>query len=136
MSYIDYKQLIGLYDLNLDYNQIANIEVASFPDMNYLKQLHLSTNQLIAIIFAMFHGLTDLNVLDLANNKIVTMQRGVFEDLPVLAFVNLTNNKLTGIKVNEFPFYHYIYKYTAKIILGIMCYAKIAECTNWWNKKM
>lgn len=103
VSYIDYKQLIGLYDLNLDYNQIASIEIVSFLAMNYLK-LHPSTNQLTVIIFAMFHGLTDLSVLIIRSLQ----QPGVFGDLPVLAFVNLTNNELTGINVNELPFYHCI----------------------------
>lgn len=97
------RSCTGVYDLNLDYNQIASIEIISFLGMNYLK-LHPSTNQLTAIIFAMFHGLTDLSVLIIRSLQ----QPGVFGDLPVLAFVNLTNNELTGINVNELPFYHCI----------------------------
>ncbi|XP_022918857.2 insulin-like growth factor-binding protein complex acid labile subunit [Onthophagus taurus] len=95
------KGLEKLYELDMDFNGIKEIEVGAFADVVHLRDLHLNKNRLKHIKAGVFNEL-GISILRLGDNEIELIDQTAFDDMPNLRIIHLNNNKISAINKEWF----------------------------------
>nr|XP_022918858.1 leucine-rich repeat and fibronectin type-III domain-containing protein 5-like [Onthophagus taurus] len=95
------KGLEKLYELDMDFNGIKEIEVGAFADVVNLRDLHLYKNKLKHIKAGVFNEL-GISILRLRDNEIELIDQTAFDDMPNLRIIHLNNNKISAINKEWF----------------------------------
>ncbi|XP_052105951.1 toll-like receptor 4 [Mytilus californianus] len=93
--------------LNVSHNLIEYTSKRFFESAKYLSTLDLSFNKLSSITVATFNGLWKLRYLSLDNNELVynnhTFQKETFRDLKSLSHLSLKNNNIRSNDCKRLP---------------------------------
>lgn len=89
--------LIRLATLDLSFNNIARLDMATFRDLTNLQRLNLQDNIISYIADHTFSGLFRLHTLLLANNKLTVLEANTFRGLTALTDLNANHNELIRI---------------------------------------
>jgi insulin-like growth factor-binding protein complex acid labile subunit len=98
-----FQGLLKLQVLLVDTNQIDEIEVNSFENLNDLRHLNFQSNMLRNIKYGSFNGLLKLQTLYLDKNEIEDIEENSFRDLNDLRELFIQKNKIKFVK-NEIFF--------------------------------
>lgn len=98
----DFKGLIKLETLILDYNFIQNLSTNVFEDLTTLKTLRLSGNKLSELEHKVFSYNTELEIIALEDNKIASLHENQFANLHKLRKVYLKNNEIDDLREQTF----------------------------------
>jgi Leucine-rich repeat (LRR) protein len=97
-----FKGLINLEKLFTDKNEIQEIELNSFEDMNKLILLNIQSNKIKVIQDNLLHNKIDLDILYLYQNSIESIESISFNTLRKLRKLHLFSNKITRIAFGNF----------------------------------
>lgn len=92
----------SIRSLYLTNNQLTQLSVGAFNDLESLQLLYLNKNQLTQPPVGAFNGLVRLKHLSLANNQFIELLVGVFDGLVQLQSLGLNDNQLTKLPVGVF----------------------------------
>lgn len=91
-----------LQELDLNNNDISNIELDAFQNLNYLHTLDLSGNSIKDLLQTTFRGLNSVRKLYLFNNDISNIQTRTFDGLHNLEELDLSGNALQSFSGDVF----------------------------------
>lgn len=96
-----FQNLSQLIELDLSYNQIADLPRNAFNDLPKLISLNLAHNQLTIIPFQIFDSLKSIEQLDLSQNRLVSFPDNFFISNNALRVLNLRNNTIVKLTKNS-----------------------------------
>jgi Leucine-rich repeat (LRR) protein len=94
--------VVGVKNLRLERNQLANLEPYTFSKAEELFELRLARNRLSSIDPLAFYGLGRLDVLDMSHNQLTHLDLAVFATLPSLRTIHLRENKFQVFNFDVF----------------------------------
>jgi Leucine-rich repeat (LRR) protein len=97
-----FNGLFKLEILHLDKNNIDEIEINSFENLNTLKELKIESNKIKIIKNGILLGKTNLEILNLYQNSIGNIESIPFNTLRSLKMLHLFSNKIKEIKFGHF----------------------------------
>jgi Leucine-rich repeat (LRR) protein len=98
-----FKRIEKIVFLYLAHNQIRDIEINTFLNLNNLSFLYLNDNFLKRIKRGYFTGCKNLIILVLTKNIISFIEDGSFVELTKLSILNLNDNKLISVDAIYIP---------------------------------
>ncbi|CAL4210849.1 unnamed protein product, partial [Meganyctiphanes norvegica] len=93
---------LPLINLDLSYNQLAEVQARAFSAARSIQYLSLKHNKLARLDDKAFGGLFNLKVLNLANNQLVALPRSALKDLVQLTELHLPNNSISVLPPGTF----------------------------------
>uniref|UniRef100_A0A336MVF9 CSON005940 protein n=1 Tax=Culicoides sonorensis TaxID=179676 RepID=A0A336MVF9_CULSO len=90
-----FKQLYGLYTLNLAENHLTSIEEKHFSGLGQLRWMFLSHNKIHTIQPNAFKSLPELEYLNLSTNSLESLDKRIFMYLKKVEAIYLDHNQLT-----------------------------------------
>ncbi|XP_063703976.1 chaoptin-like [Culicoides brevitarsis] len=90
-----FKQLFGLYTLNLAENFLTSVDEKHFSGLTQLRWMFLSHNKISQIHPNAFKTMAELEYLNISSNQLQTLDKKVFTNLKKLEAIYLDHNRLS-----------------------------------------